>query len=100
MKWIRLGIIEDLDHTKSKLRAIGQILNDTKEQIFVPVESTATIFRKLIPNHEGKVGQAVVDLGITQRTHKRASLNKGTRVGDTHRVVKITKALALAGREK
>eukprot|EP00972_Heterocapsa_arctica_P024240 3574992-Heterocapsa_arctica.AAC.1 len=70
------GIVEDLGHTESKLRAIGQRLNDTKEQIFVPFESTAIIFRKQIPNYKGKVGQAVVDLGITHRTHKRASFNK------------------------
>eukprot|EP00972_Heterocapsa_arctica_P027453 4035795-Heterocapsa_arctica.AAC.1 len=63
-------IIEYLDHAKSKLRTIGQILNDAKEQIFVPFESTANIFRKLIPNYKGKVGQAVVDLGITQITQK------------------------------
>eukprot|EP00972_Heterocapsa_arctica_P053454 7873579-Heterocapsa_arctica.AAC.1 len=56
------GIIEDLDRTKSKQRAIGQRLNDAKEQIFVSFESTANIFRKLIPNCKGKVGQAVVDL--------------------------------------
>eukprot|EP00972_Heterocapsa_arctica_P000310 44458-Heterocapsa_arctica.AAC.1 len=69
--------------------------------MFVPFESTAIFFvRKLIPNYKGKVGQAVVDLGITHRTHKRASLNKGKRVGDTNRVVKRTKALALAVREK
>eukprot|EP00972_Heterocapsa_arctica_P020929 3083483-Heterocapsa_arctica.AAC.1 len=65
------GIIEDLDHTKSKLRAIGQRLNDAKEQIFVPFEYTANLLRKLIPNYKGKVGQAVVDLGITHRTHTK-----------------------------
>eukprot|EP00972_Heterocapsa_arctica_P083238 12264112-Heterocapsa_arctica.AAC.1 len=94
------GIIEDLDHTKSKLRAIGHRLHDAKEQLFVPFESTATIIRELIPNYKGKVGQAVVDWGITHRTHKRASLNKGNRVGDINRVVKRTKALALVVREK
>eukprot|EP00972_Heterocapsa_arctica_P064679 9543729-Heterocapsa_arctica.AAC.1 len=35
------GIITDLHHIKSKLRAIGQRLNDGKEQILVPFESTA-----------------------------------------------------------
>eukprot|EP00972_Heterocapsa_arctica_P038141 5616143-Heterocapsa_arctica.AAC.1 len=56
------GIIEDLEHTKSKLRAIGQRLNDGKEQIFVPFESTAKKFREQITDYKGKVGQAVVDL--------------------------------------
>eukprot|EP00972_Heterocapsa_arctica_P109104 16066217-Heterocapsa_arctica.AAC.1 len=56
------GIITDLGHTKSKLRAIGQILNDGKEQILVPFESTAKKFREIIPDYKGKVGQAVVDL--------------------------------------
>eukprot|EP00972_Heterocapsa_arctica_P071312 10534086-Heterocapsa_arctica.AAC.1 len=58
------GIIEDLGHTKTKLRAIGQRLNDGKEQMFVPFESTAKKFREEIPDYKGgKVGQAVVDLG-------------------------------------
>eukprot|EP00972_Heterocapsa_arctica_P085155 12547305-Heterocapsa_arctica.AAC.2 len=35
------GIISDLDHAKGKPRAIGQRLNDGKEQRFVPFESTA-----------------------------------------------------------
>eukprot|EP00972_Heterocapsa_arctica_P029496 4344065-Heterocapsa_arctica.AAC.1 len=52
------GIIEDLDRAKSKLRAIGQRLTDAKEQIFVPFESVAKLFRKLIPDYKGKIGQA------------------------------------------
>eukprot|EP00972_Heterocapsa_arctica_P009816 1444507-Heterocapsa_arctica.AAC.1 len=82
------GIIEDLDRTKARLRAIGQRSNDAKEQIFVPFEAVANMFRKVVPDYKGKVGQAVVDLGITHRTHNRASLNKGKRVADadTNRV--------------
>eukprot|EP00972_Heterocapsa_arctica_P042641 6285851-Heterocapsa_arctica.AAC.1 len=86
--------------TKARLRAIGQRLNDAKEHIFVPFEAVATIFRKIIPDYKGKIGQAVVDIGITHRTQHRASLNKGKRVSDTNRVVKLTKALALAVREQ
>eukprot|EP00972_Heterocapsa_arctica_P079533 11720834-Heterocapsa_arctica.AAC.1 len=74
------GIIADLDRTKGKLKAIGQRLNDGKEQMFVPFKSTVIILRENIPDYKGKVGQAVVDLGITHRTHNRASINKGTRV--------------------
>eukprot|EP00972_Heterocapsa_arctica_P013626 2009847-Heterocapsa_arctica.AAC.1 len=58
------------------------------------------MFRESIPDYKGKVGQAVVDLGITHRTHDRASINKGKRVGDTIKVVKRAQALALAVREK
>eukprot|EP00972_Heterocapsa_arctica_P115461 16447852-Heterocapsa_arctica.AAC.1 len=92
------GVIEDLGHTKSKLRAIGQRLNDGKERTFVPFASTANKFRETIPDYKGKVGQSVVDLGVTHRTHNRASLNKI--IGDTNRVVKRGQALALAVREK
>eukprot|EP00972_Heterocapsa_arctica_P107438 15825536-Heterocapsa_arctica.AAC.1 len=53
-----------------------------------------------MPDYKGKIGQAVVDLGITHRTRNRASLNKGKRMADTNRIVKRTKALALAVREK
>eukprot|EP00972_Heterocapsa_arctica_P109031 16056919-Heterocapsa_arctica.AAC.1 len=56
------GIVADLDHTRSKLRAIGQIINDGKEQIFVPFESTAKKLRETIPDYKGQVEQAVVDL--------------------------------------
>eukprot|EP00972_Heterocapsa_arctica_P079741 11749233-Heterocapsa_arctica.AAC.1 len=56
------GIIEDLEHTKTNLRAIGQRLNDEREQILVPFESTAKNFREQTPDYKGKVGQAVVDL--------------------------------------
>eukprot|EP00972_Heterocapsa_arctica_P081544 12020732-Heterocapsa_arctica.AAC.1 len=51
------GIIEDLDRTKAKLKAIGQRLNDAEEQIFVPFEAVAKIFRKIIPDYKGKIGQ-------------------------------------------
>eukprot|EP00972_Heterocapsa_arctica_P098588 14549707-Heterocapsa_arctica.AAC.1 len=67
---------------------------------YVPFEAVAKIFRNIIPDYKGKIGQAVVDLGITRRTHNRASLNKGKRVPDTNRIIKRTKALALAVREK
>eukprot|EP00972_Heterocapsa_arctica_P088870 13105333-Heterocapsa_arctica.AAC.1 len=53
------GIIADLDRTKGKLKAIGQRLNDGKEQIFVPFKSTEKMFREKIPDYKGKVGQAV-----------------------------------------
>eukprot|EP00972_Heterocapsa_arctica_P105754 15579454-Heterocapsa_arctica.AAC.1 len=66
------SIIADLDRTKGKLKAIGQRLNDGKEHNFVPCKSTERMFRENIPDCKGKVGQAVVDLGITHRTHNRA----------------------------
>eukprot|EP00972_Heterocapsa_arctica_P032169 4739808-Heterocapsa_arctica.AAC.1 len=49
------GIITDLGHTKPKLRAIGQRLNDGKEQMFVSFKSTAEKFRETIPDYKGKV---------------------------------------------
>eukprot|EP00972_Heterocapsa_arctica_P019525 2882867-Heterocapsa_arctica.AAC.1 len=66
------GIIADLERTKGKLTAIGQRLNDGKEQIFVTFKSTEIKLRETILDYKGKVGQAVVDLGITHRTHNRA----------------------------
>eukprot|EP00972_Heterocapsa_arctica_P037466 5516303-Heterocapsa_arctica.AAC.1 len=94
------GIIVDLDRTKGKLKAIGQKLNDGKQQIFVPFTSTERMLRENIPDYKGKIGQDVVDLGITHRTNNRASINKGKRSGDTNKVVKRAQALALAVREK
>eukprot|EP00972_Heterocapsa_arctica_P045827 6764353-Heterocapsa_arctica.AAC.1 len=62
----------------------------------VPFESTAKKFRETIRDYKGNVGQAVVDLGVTHRTHNRASLTEGKIIGDTNRVVKRAQALALA----
>eukprot|EP00972_Heterocapsa_arctica_P074721 11026307-Heterocapsa_arctica.AAC.1 len=58
------------------------------------------LWKKVLPDYKGKVGQAVVDLGITHRTHNRASLNKGKREADTNKVVKRVQAFALAVKEK
>eukprot|EP00972_Heterocapsa_arctica_P072169 10657479-Heterocapsa_arctica.AAC.1 len=46
------GIIEVLDRTKARLRATGQRLNDAKEQIFVPFEAVATLFRRIVPDYQ------------------------------------------------
>eukprot|EP00972_Heterocapsa_arctica_P077715 11462748-Heterocapsa_arctica.AAC.1 len=40
------------------------------------------------PEYKGKVGQAVVDLGITHRVHTRASLNKALAVRDKVNIIK------------
>eukprot|EP00972_Heterocapsa_arctica_P076451 11278046-Heterocapsa_arctica.AAC.1 len=52
------GIIADLDITKGQLKAIGQRLNDGKEQIFAPFKYTERMFRANILDYKGKVGQA------------------------------------------
>eukprot|EP00972_Heterocapsa_arctica_P040300 5937243-Heterocapsa_arctica.AAC.1 len=52
------------------------------------------------PDYKGRVGQAVLDLGITFRTHTQASLNKGKRVADTVKVVRKVQSLALSVRDK
>eukprot|EP00972_Heterocapsa_arctica_P003384 505018-Heterocapsa_arctica.AAC.1 len=56
------GIIHDLDNTKGRLTAIGQRLNNGKEQIFVPYKSMEKLWKKVLPDYKGKVRQAVVDL--------------------------------------
>eukprot|EP00972_Heterocapsa_arctica_P094566 13945793-Heterocapsa_arctica.AAC.2 len=66
----------------------------------MPNKSIERLWHNIQPDYMGKVGQAVVDLGITHSVHTRASFNNGKRVGDTSKVVNITQALALAVREK
>eukprot|EP00972_Heterocapsa_arctica_P019929 2939741-Heterocapsa_arctica.AAC.1 len=61
---------------KNKLTEIGQVLNDKKEHIFVQSKTREIIWHQTCPDYKGRVGQAVVDLGITLRTHNEASLNK------------------------
>eukprot|EP00972_Heterocapsa_arctica_P073324 10828885-Heterocapsa_arctica.AAC.1 len=58
------------------------------------------LWQKIYPGCKGQLGQAVVDLGITHRTHTKASFNKGNIITDTGKVVKRPQALALAVRDK
>eukprot|EP00972_Heterocapsa_arctica_P089496 13195348-Heterocapsa_arctica.AAC.1 len=62
----------------------------------MPSQYIERLWKKIQPDHKGKVGQAVVDLGITHKVHTRASLNRGKRVAYTSKVVKRAQALALA----
>eukprot|EP00972_Heterocapsa_arctica_P004438 659409-Heterocapsa_arctica.AAC.1 len=70
------------EEAEQKLTDIGQVLNDKKEQVFVQSKTGGIIWHQTSPEHKGRVGQAVIDLGITLRTHTQASLNKAKRVAD------------------
>eukprot|EP00972_Heterocapsa_arctica_P008951 1314306-Heterocapsa_arctica.AAC.1 len=89
------GLYQDLMEAKNKLTDIGQVLNDKKEQIFVQSKTGERVWHQQCPNYKGRVGQAVIDLGITLRTHTEMSLNKQKRVDDTIKVIKHIQALAL-----
>eukprot|EP00972_Heterocapsa_arctica_P079995 11788603-Heterocapsa_arctica.AAC.1 len=52
------------------------------------------------PEYNGRVGQAVIDLGIILRTHTEASLNKKKRVDDTIKVVRKIQYLGSSARDK
>eukprot|EP00972_Heterocapsa_arctica_P046831 6912636-Heterocapsa_arctica.AAC.1 len=64
---------------KNKLTSIGQVLNDKKEQTFVQNKTGERVWHQHCPDYNGRVGQAVIDLGITLRTHTETSLNKQKR---------------------
>eukprot|EP00972_Heterocapsa_arctica_P003312 493058-Heterocapsa_arctica.AAC.1 len=68
------GLYKSLIETKHKLTEIGQ--SKTGE----------IIWHQTCPDYKGRVGQAVVDLGIILRTHNEASLNKNKRVEYTIKV--------------
>eukprot|EP00972_Heterocapsa_arctica_P016058 2367082-Heterocapsa_arctica.AAC.1 len=68
---------------KSKLAEIGQVLNDNKEHIFVQSKTGERIWHQTCPDYKGRVGQAVICLGITLRTHTEASLNTNNIIYDT-----------------
>eukprot|EP00972_Heterocapsa_arctica_P055263 8154212-Heterocapsa_arctica.AAC.1 len=68
---------------KSKLTEIGQVLNDKKEHIVVQSKTGEIIWHQNCPDYKGRVGQAVIDLEITLRTHTESSLNKKKRIDDT-----------------
>eukprot|EP00972_Heterocapsa_arctica_P045293 6685864-Heterocapsa_arctica.AAC.1 len=66
-----------------QLTEIGQVLNDNKEHIFVQNKTGEIIWHQNCPEYKGRVAQAVIDLGITLRTHTEASLNKKKIIDDT-----------------
>eukprot|EP00972_Heterocapsa_arctica_P010243 1504578-Heterocapsa_arctica.AAC.1 len=61
---------------KDKLTSIGQVLNDKKEHVFVQSKTGERVWHQQCPEYKGRVGQAVIDLGITLRWHTDSSLNK------------------------
>eukprot|EP00972_Heterocapsa_arctica_P073377 10837031-Heterocapsa_arctica.AAC.1 len=71
-----------------------------KEQILVQSKTGKRIWHQNCPDYKGRVGQAVIDLGITLRTHTEASLNNKKRIDDTIKVVKKIMYLGLSVRDK
>eukprot|EP00972_Heterocapsa_arctica_P021141 3111487-Heterocapsa_arctica.AAC.1 len=61
------GLYKDLTEAKQKLTDIGQVFNEKKEQIFVQSKTGERIWHQTGPDYKGRVGQAVIDLGITLR---------------------------------
>eukprot|EP00972_Heterocapsa_arctica_P081593 12027832-Heterocapsa_arctica.AAC.1 len=79
------GLYKDLMEAKDKLTSIGQVLNEKQEPIFVQNKTGERVRHQHCPEYKGRVGQAVIDLGITLRSHTDSSLNKQKRVDDTIR---------------
>eukprot|EP00972_Heterocapsa_arctica_P090935 13415317-Heterocapsa_arctica.AAC.1 len=52
------GLYKDLTEAKKKLKDIGQVLNDKKEQFFVQSKTGEIIWHQTSPDYKGKVGQA------------------------------------------
>eukprot|EP00972_Heterocapsa_arctica_P016047 2366061-Heterocapsa_arctica.AAC.1 len=82
-----------LIEAKNTSTEIGQVLNDKKEQIFVQSKTGEIIWHQTCPDYKGRVGQAVIYLGITLRTHNEASLNNKKRFDDTVNVVNNIQSL-------
>eukprot|EP00972_Heterocapsa_arctica_P110068 16207179-Heterocapsa_arctica.AAC.2 len=89
-----VGLHTYFTEAKQTLTDIGQFLTDNKERIFVQSKSGEQVWHRTSPYYKGRVGQAVLDLGITFRTHTQASLNKGKRVGDTVKTFRNIQSLA------
>eukprot|EP00972_Heterocapsa_arctica_P022836 3361148-Heterocapsa_arctica.AAC.1 len=72
-------LYRDSIETKSNFTEIRQVLNDKKERSFVQSKTGEIIWHQNSPDYKGRVGQAVVDLGITLRTHTRKPASTRTR---------------------
>eukprot|EP00972_Heterocapsa_arctica_P001708 244000-Heterocapsa_arctica.AAC.1 len=83
------GLYKDLIEAKSK-QQLAKLGSKTGERIC----------HKNCPDYKGRVGQAVIDLGITLRTHAEARLSKKKRIDDTIKVVKKIQRLGLSVRDK
>eukprot|EP00972_Heterocapsa_arctica_P102077 15040352-Heterocapsa_arctica.AAC.1 len=94
------GLYKYLTEAKQKLTDIGQVLNDKKQQIFAQSKTGEIIWHQTSPEYKGRLGQAVIYLGITLRTHTQASLNKAKKVDDTVKVVRKIQSLALSVKDK
>eukprot|EP00972_Heterocapsa_arctica_P032212 4747611-Heterocapsa_arctica.AAC.1 len=68
--------------------------------MFVQNKTGERVWHQHCPDNKGRVGQAVIDLGITLRSRTDSSLNKQKRVYDTIRVVKRIQSLGLSIRDK
>eukprot|EP00972_Heterocapsa_arctica_P046979 6932646-Heterocapsa_arctica.AAC.1 len=91
-------IKQDVKDENNELRDYvdDMVLKDKKEHSFVQSKTGEIILHQNCPDYKGRVGQAVIDLGITLRTHTEASLNKKTRVDDTIKVVENIQSLGLS----
>eukprot|EP00972_Heterocapsa_arctica_P038460 5665658-Heterocapsa_arctica.AAC.1 len=91
-----VGLHKDLTDAIQKPTDIGQVLNDKKEHIVVQSRTSERVWHQTSPDYKGRVGQALIYLGITLRTHTQASFNKAKRVEDTVKVVRQIQSLALS----
>ena len=57
---LKLGVSQ----VRDRFGGIGQVLNDAKEQVFVPTMATMRSWIKMNPGYCGKVGKSVKDLGV------------------------------------
>eukprot|EP00972_Heterocapsa_arctica_P073861 10903681-Heterocapsa_arctica.AAC.1 len=94
------GLYKYFIEATSKLTDIGQVLNYKKDYILVQSKTGERIWHHNCPNYKGRVGQAVIYLGITLRTHTEASLNKNKRIDDTIKVVRKIQSLGLSVSDK
>eukprot|EP00972_Heterocapsa_arctica_P054776 8073791-Heterocapsa_arctica.AAC.1 len=49
-----VGIVDDLEGTKGRLTSIGQVLNDSKEQVFMPSRSIKQLWNMYNRTTKGK----------------------------------------------
>eukprot|EP00972_Heterocapsa_arctica_P028197 4148441-Heterocapsa_arctica.AAC.1 len=74
-----VGLRKYLTDAKQKFTDFGQVLNDKKDHMFVQRKTGERVWHQTSPDYKGRVGQTVIYLGITLRTHTQASLNKTKR---------------------
>ena len=97
---VALNMQRSIDEVADALEGIDQVVNKTKEQLYMNSAELIKVWSKIEPEYDGKVGKAVKDLGVCVKAIGVASTNRAERIKDASGVIKRVGGLPYAVSEK